>query len=136
MVTRLQLPPGIVLVEGEELSTAEYAMEWIAYWYECYSDLLLLAAISIVAYDALWTPCLWLLPINIGPGSVAAGCIIDGIALLCVMISGVIHGIRPWKYQMLTDFLTSVPLELIGYSLPAGRPLMWLRTAAKVCYPL
>ena len=56
------LPPGLMLDPGDQLGVFELLAEWIAYLYESRFDQLLQSMILACLYDALWTPCLFLLP--------------------------------------------------------------------------
>ena len=79
---RLRPPPGIVLEPGEVLDPTDFIIEWIAYGYDTRFDVVLAIAFLAGLYDVLWTPCLFLLPIETGGVSLAVGFVIDATFFL------------------------------------------------------
>ena len=135
------LPPGLMLDEGDQLGLFELLAEWIAYLYESRFDQLLQAMILACLYDALWTPCLFLLPMSVSPDMFVAGNVVDAVWAVSIVV-----GIKVWEmhrqawelhrrrilWQLSVDFAVCMPWELIGYITAVGQPLFWLRMMIKV----
>ena len=131
----LRPPPGLVLEPGERLTLFELCVEWIAYLHETKSDMLLAAAIAITLYDLVWTPCLWLLPIEVGVSSLVVGFVIDLLVFVAIAISATVWGLYGHLARFLMDTITCVPWELIGLTSADRLPLMWVRALVKVRRP-
>lgn len=128
---RLPTPPGVVLNEGEEISTIACLAEWIAYLYERHRDVIITVSGCMLLYDALWAPALWLLPISIDVETIVAGLVIDALWASCVLVRVFVWGMQGTSVATFFELLTCGPWELIGYA-THGHPIMWARVIAKV----
>ena len=132
MVRWRPTPPGLVLEDDEELSCVECSVEWVAYFHESHSDVLLSLGILAVLYDMLFTPCLWLLPVEVPYSALVAGIAIDVICLVGLVSSTVVWGLRDNMLRSFLDLLTCLPWELLGFMDDGVEPWMAARTIAKV----
>ena len=129
---RWATPPGIILDEGDSLSVSELMLEWLAYLYESRFDRLLLAILIACLYDLLWTPCLFLLPINVKLSYICGGFVIDGLWATSILASFFVWGCGNFACTLVLDLTVCLPWELIGYGTSDRMPLMWLRAIVKV----
>ena len=131
-VPRLPVPKGLELDEDEVLSACETVVEWVAYLYETQYDSLLTIAALATLYDCLWTPCLFLLPIETGVASLFVGIAIDAALLMSIGASAWVWGLQGNIFRTTLDVLVALPWELLGLATEAQRPVMWARCVAKV----
>jgi hypothetical protein len=122
----------MVLLEDEELLCLEWFVEWLAYLYDTHFDTLLVIAISTCIYDALWTPCMWLLPIGIPSGALTAGIVIDIVCVFTIVSGAFVWGLHGHILRTFLDTMASMPWELIGLATSSAEPLMAARSVAKV----
>lgn len=131
-MVRLRPPPGIELEPGEYLSVYDTLVEWIAYVYETRVDVFLIVKLAAALYDVVWTPCLWLLPIEVGWSRMAVGFGIDALIFLGIIVGILVWGMQDRCFQILLDAVPCMPWELIGLATEAQEPLLPLRSLAKV----
>ena len=126
------LPPGLELEPDESISRVELFMEWMAYLYLSRFDVFLVVAITAAMYDALWTPCVWLLPINADIVSLGIGIAVDCLCILLVLVGWFMWGSYGRRLQVALDLLTSFSWEVIGLWTMDARPLFGIRMLLKV----
>ena len=132
---RWPMPPGLEF-DDVPVGVGDFLAEWAAYIFEKRFDTLLTGGILMVIYDAVLTPCFWLLPMDVWPGALLLGIVIDLILLSACLIGSFVYGVRGQVRRVLFDILTCMPWELIGYASDAARPNFMYRTLAKVCRPV
>ena len=126
-------PPGLDLEPGERLSIIELLTEWAAYLFEARFDSLLFLAILASAYDVLWTPCVWMLPIpEFTTPSLIAGIAIDAVSTILSLFGAYVWGGQGKMLRTLLDIVSSLPWELTGFLTEDKKPIFWARTIAKV----
>lgn len=123
-------PPGLDI--DVELRVSEYFAEWAAHCFDVRLDTLLTLSILMVLYDAVITPCFWLLPMQVEVSVVLIGIVIDVVFLTVAALSCFVWGIRGQVVRAACDVLTCMPWELIGFATDAAAPNLMLRTLAKV----
>lgn len=133
MAWLLRPPPGLILEPGEVLTAYELVIEWIAYLGERRYDAFLSIGVAAALYDMLWTPCLWLLPIELDAASLAVGFCIDGAHLCAVLLNCLVWGWSHARLRIFVDSVSCLPWELIGLWSDERRPAMWARSMVKVC---
>lgn len=126
------LPPGLELDVDERISRVELFAEWTVYLYVSHFDAFLIFAITAAMYDALWTPCMWLLRIDADISSLTIGITVDCVCIVVVLIGWFACGTYRRRVQIALDLLVSLPWELIGFYTQDARPLFWLRLLVKV----
>ena len=126
-------PPGLDLEPGERIGTIELLTEWAAYLFEARFDSLLFLAILASAYDVLWTPCVWMLPIpEFTTPSLIAGVAIDSVSIFLTLFGAYVWGVHGKVFRLLLDIISSLPWELTGFLTEEAGPIFWARTIAKV----
>ena len=126
------LPPGLELDADERIPCVELFAEWMVYLYLSHFDAFLIVAIAAAMYDALWTPCMWLLPINADTPSLTIGITVDCVCIVVVLVGWFTCGSYRRRLQIALDLLVSLPWELIGFYTQDAHPLFWLRMLVKV----
>ena len=86
---------------------------------------------AIALYDMAWTPCLWLLPLEVDTASLVVGFGIDALVLLCQLFGVFIWGLRGQASRVALEVLIAMPWELLGLASGRRRPAMWARALAK-----